>query len=247
MRLHHLLVAMLLHVPVSAGDHRLPEVIRHKHNPAVLAWVSESAAFDAEGRLREDLAASSRILERNLRNNSNGRCEEFIVAPEVQHFLPDTTLSDVATSSLVALSGSVVHVSRGFFNDFPGTLIGFRVTDRLGLRSGGNTVKVDRGDVRYTFIAAAEILRPNGAICSTTARTVTIPKPGDAILLFAYFAPIDTGDLIVPVDASRHLVIERNGNRIFTPANLADDLRGLAIVDVMRRVAEVAERPRSKS
>jgi hypothetical protein len=246
MRLRHLLIALLLSVPVSAGDHRLPEVIRHKHNPAVLAWVSESAAFDADSRLREDLAAANPSLEMNMQRNANGRCKEFIVGSELHHFLPATTLSDVATSSLVALSGTVVHVSRGFFNDFPGTLIGFRVTDRLGLRSGGSTVQVDRGSIRYTFIGAAEILRPNGAICSTTGSTVMIPKPGDAILMFAYFSPIDATELIIPVDASRHLVIERNGNRVFTPANLADDLHGLTVADAMRRVAEIGERPRSK-
>ncbi|HEY0160611.1 MAG TPA: hypothetical protein VGF28_25210 [Thermoanaerobaculia bacterium] len=179
-------------------------------------------------------------------HNANGRCEAFMIEPEMEHFLSDTTLEDVATFSLIALSGNVVHVARGFFHGFPGTVVGFRVTDKLAVRSGGESVRVERGDLRYTFIAAAEIVTPEGAICSKTPRPVTIPRPGDAILMFAYVPPSDAAELIVPVDTSRHLVIERSGKRIFTPANLADDLRELTIPEAMLRAAEVAERPRSE-
>jgi hypothetical protein len=246
MRLAHLLVVVMLYVTAAAGDGRLPSVIRHKHNPAFIAWTDESAAFDADGRLREDIAAAHPFLKRNMLVNPNGRCEAFMIEPPMEHFLPDMTLADVATSSLTALSGNVVHVSRGFHNGFPGTLVGFRVTDRLALRSAGTPLQAERGSIRYTFIGAAELLTPDGAICSTTARPVTLPKPGDAILIFAYVPPVDEAELIIPVDASRHLVVERSGSRIFTPANLADDLRTLTISQAMRHVAEVAERPRSE-
>jgi hypothetical protein len=174
-------------------------------------------------------------------DNPNGRCEAFMIEPEMGHFLSDTSLVDVATFGLVAVSGNVVSVSRGFFNGWPGTAVGFRVTDRLGLRSVADSLQVKRGDIRYTFVAAAELLTPDGAICSTTHGPVTIPRPGDAVLMFAYVPPIDAAELIIPVDTSRHLVIERNAKRIFTPANLADDLRGLTIAEAMRHVARVAE------
>jgi hypothetical protein len=246
MRLRPLLVMVLLHLPASAADDRLPEIIRHRYNPAVLAWVSESAAFDANGRLRKELAAASPMLESNMRRNTNGRCEAFMLEAEMEHFLPDETVEDVATSSLIALSGDVVHVSRGFFHDFPGTVVGFRVTGRLGLRAGGGMVRVEVGDIRYTFIAAAQLLRPDGAICSSPPRPVTIPDPGDSILMFAYALPIDAEELIIPVDSDRHLVIERGGNRIFTPVNLESGLRDLTIPDVMRRVADIADEARSE-
>jgi hypothetical protein len=242
----HLVLAVLLRVPSPAVDGRLPDVIRNKHNPAVVTWMDESAALDADGRLREDVATEHPFLKRNMLANPNGRCEAFMVEPEMEHFQRDATLEDVATTSHTALSGTVVHVRRGFYNGFPGTLVGFQVTGRLGLRSGANPLRADRGSVRYTFIGSAELLTPDGAICSATARKVTIPKPGDAIMLFAYVPPVDAAELIIPVDTSRHLVIERSGTRIFTPANLADDLRELTIPEAMRRVAKVAERQRSE-
>jgi hypothetical protein len=245
MRLRHLLIALLLSVPASAGDHPLPEVIRHKHNPAVLAWVSESAAFDADGRLREDLAEANPILKRIMLHNPNGRCQAFMLEAPREHFLRDSSLEDVATWSIVALSGTVVSVSRGFFNEFPGTLVGFRVTERLGLRSVADPVEVERGSIRYTFIAAAEFLTPDGAICSRPQRPVTIPRPGDAILIFAYVLPIDAEEQIIPVDSAQHLIVERSGKRIFTPTNLSDDLRELSIPEAMRRAADIAKRPRS--
>ena len=49
-------------------------------------------------------------------------------------------------------------------------------------------------------------------------------SPGD-------LAPIDAAERIIPVDGSRHLVVERGGNRIFTPANVADDLRRHSVGD----------------
>ena len=247
MLMARMLAVVLLYVAVAAaGDDRLPSVIRHKHNPSVVAWVDESAAFDANGRLREDIAAAYPFLKRNMLANPNGRCEAFRIEPEMEHFLDDSTLEDVATYSVAAVSGNVVNVSRGFFNGFPGTVVGFRVTNRLGLRSAAHPVHVERGSIRYTFIGAAEFLTPDGGICSTIERPVTIPKPGDAILIFAYVPPVDEAELIIPVDASRHLVVERSGSRVFTPANLADDLRALTISQAMVRVAKLAERPRSE-
>jgi hypothetical protein len=181
-----------------------------------------------------------------MRRNSNGRCEAFMFRSDMHYSLPATTLRDVATSSLIALSGDVVHVSRGFFHDFPGTVVGFRVTGRLGLRAGGGSVQVEVGDIRYTFIAAAQFLKPGGAICSRAPGPVTIPEQGDAILLFAWFAPIDAAELIIPVESDKHLVVERGGKRIFTPAGLESGLRDLSIPDALRRVAEIADEARSE-
>ena len=79
-------------------------------------------------------------------------------------------MEHVATHSLVALSGNVVQVSRGFFNGFPGTVVGFRVSDKLGLRSAENPLQIKSGDLRYTFIAAAQFLTPDGSPDATALR-----------------------------------------------------------------------------
>jgi hypothetical protein len=246
MRLTQLLLVLLLQVPASAGDGRLPTVLRHKYNPDFIAWIDESVAFDSEGRLRADLAADPIFATRTMQANQNGRCDAYVIEPEMEHFQPEASLEDAATSSLMAISGVVVQVSRGFFHGFPGTVIGFRVTDTLDIRPRGNPVVAERGSIRYTFIGAAEFFTPDGAICSRTRYPVTIPKPGDAVLMFSYAPANDAEDLILAVDASRHLVIERSGKRIFTPENLAESLSDVTIPEAMHRVAKIKERARSE-
>jgi len=247
MRTMCVIFVAFIEASICVATERAPKILRNKHNSSVITWIERSASFDENGRLRSEVAILDPGLTRNLEANADGVCTQFMVEPPLEHFMPSNSLEELTSSAAVAIAGTVVSVSEGFLTGFPGTLVGFRVTDAFGLGSASTRAAIaDVGSVRYTFIGSAQIVTPHGAICSTTGRAVTIPRQGDSILIFSFFNPIDEAEAIIAVESTRHLVIERGAARLFTPANLIDDLRGLTIAEAMASVRKRTARSGSE-
>jgi hypothetical protein len=173
--------------------------------------------------------------------NDKGTCTSWLVQPEMEIFESTKSLSDVAARAQAALSGEVVSVTRGFYRGFPGALVGFTVSDSVSVRADPGSTPA-RGNTRYTFIGSAEILTPDGAICSKTSNPVPVPELGDTILLLSYVLPTDEQGLLYPIDSERHLVIERADERIFIAKGLRQDVLGVNVGEAMRRLRSLSNR-----
>lgn len=241
MRVYALLLIGILAVPSAFASDGVPRLLRFKHNPDIASWLDESAAFDSTGRLREDLWFSTAVRE-NAKRNASGTCTYFVEESPLETFADSSSLRKIAENAHAVLSGDVVSTSRGFFHGIPGTLVGFRVTDTVALSVDAHAAPVDTGSLRFTFIPKAEIPTPHGVICSRTSPAVTLPEPGDTILISSYLPPPDEEGLIFPIDSPRHLVVERKGQRVFTPKGLGDDLSETAIREAIHHIREIGGR-----
>jgi hypothetical protein len=160
---------------------------------------------------------------------------------------PNRTLAEASQNALVAVSGQVVSLSRGFYGGFPGVLVGFRISDKVAPRGQVRPIRIaEPADVRYTFVGEAQFTTPDGNICSATGNKVPIPQLGDSILLFSFFAPSDEAGLILPIAPSYHLVVERGTTRVFTPVHLREGLHDALIPDAMQRIRALGPNVRSQ-
>lgn len=230
-----LLLIVALAAPNAAGEEGPPTFLRSRYDANVVSWVDETVAFDKAGRLRDDFWVSSAVRP-NMKMNADGACTYFMLEPAQETFDSSATLAEIAASACSVMSGEVVSVSRGFFQGFPGTLIGFRVTNNVTSRADERASTTLRGTIRYTFIGKTELVTPDGAICSTTGLPVTVPQRGDTILITSYLPPSDEGGLIFPIHSQRHLVVERDRKRVFAPAPLRDELGSMTIDQAIDRV-----------
>jgi hypothetical protein len=240
---HSVLLLLLLCASVVPAD-KAPKILRHRDVPSSIVWVEESVAFDSAGRLKAAFLNES--LRSNLRDNASGTCSSFMHDSPFELFEPRDTLEEVATSSRAVFSGQVVSTARGLSHGFPGTLIGFRVTESFRPRTEGKPVPGEPGTILYSFIAGTEFVTPDGAICASRPDSVVVPERGDTILVFTYLQPIDEANLIIPLESERHLIVRRGEKRIFTPAALVHDVGDLSVSAAMSRVKRVTDAKRNR-
>jgi len=223
-----LLAALLLPFTVGMSGNGVPKLLRYEHSDA-FAWVAESEAFDGEGNLRADLfGPSAEPLKVNLAANSDGACHQFMVQPPAERTVRDTSLAEASANAKAIVTGEVVSTERGFYEALPGTLIGVR-------RGNGRPPRL-----AFLFIPAASFVTPRGALCSRSLANAAVPRTGDRLVAFSFDQPTDRQGLIHPMNPDRALIIERDGKRIYTPAQLQTELAGLQFDEIAGRLKPAA-------
>jgi len=236
------LLAVIAPLLLAASPAGIPKALRYRFSPA-FAWVPETEAFDSAGHLRDVLfGASVDALKANLAANRDGVCRNFMTQPPGDAKYLDTSIAGIAANARSMISGAVVSSGRGFYNALPGTLVAIDVAKELPPRQRRSAAP----RIAYVFIPSAAIVTAHGALCSRSLTGVPVPRVGDRVVAFAFAAPTDEAGAIVPLNSDRHLIIERNGRRLYTPRDLQHDVDGTNVEQIAARVERQAAAARDR-
>lgn len=245
--IHRRALAVALFSPLLLAMSPTAEIPKLLHYRDVnrLAWISESEAFDKDGKLRAELFGPySDSMKRHMQRNGDGTCHEFMTQAVPERPYTDTTLAEAAVTARSVITGRVVNVGRGFYEALPGTLVSVRVANDLTRPKASE--RLDRNFV-FIFIPVATFVTPEGALCSEPFTKLRLPEVGDQVMAFSYDSSNVESGVILPTHADRELIVERNGARVITPQQWKKDLAAMRLDDIATYVRRYAsQRPREK-
>ena len=204
-------------------------------------WVSAHRAILPNGKLNpKELPEHSRLTldqyllqarEQRAKAQEDQPCSLFLGRyvdnPDPK---PATSLPDLIENSLGIYQGRITGKDLGFLDGSPGTLLRLRVETSWKSYSGYSDKTL------YIFYPAAQIALGGETLCSRTPGYSFRPEVGDRLLLFGYYAPLDTSRALLFPEAE-HLFFEDRQGHLFLPQRL----RGDAELTAAKSLSDIAE------
>ncbi|HEX8408304.1 MAG TPA: hypothetical protein VF883_05530 [Thermoanaerobaculia bacterium] len=221
---------VLVVLSLSASNSKL-EPIARRITDGKPVWVSEKAAFTADGEFRDELfSIQQRAMLDDLRKKNGSKCSLFTDFPALAIHAPSGSLEALAMHASRVVTGRVVAAEQGFYQEKPGTVFTMSVSWNL-------KVAEPRGsDTARLFVSVARIDSGRGMLCAMPPLNAVVPKVGDDVLFFAHLEPTDVENKIYIVEPHRHILVETEG-RLILPKRLQSEDSPRNLDDAIRRVA----------
>lgn len=191
-------------------------------------WVSARRAILPSGKLNpEELPEHSRrtlgqyllaAREERAKAQKDEPCSLFVGRyVDNPNPKPASSLGDLIENSLGIYQGRITGRDLGFLEGSPGTLF------RLQVETSWKSYPGYSDKTLYIFYPVGQIDLGGETLCSRTPGYAFRPEIGDRLLLFGYYAPLDTSRALLFPEAE-HLFFEDRQGHLFLPQKLRGDV-----------------------